>query len=127
MKRSIVIIFVVLTLICFGWFFQNKMLESVYKDAFTALNDISHLISSKQYSAAKSLFADYLSKWKKTESRLALLVSHEEIDDITRHNARLSACLNEKEGIEGLATIGELHEIYKELNEKFKVNFKTVL
>ena len=126
MKKSIIIMIVIPAVICFGWFFQNNSLNKLYNASAGQLKEIAANIDNRSYDNARSIFNHYDSTWQKQQELLSLLVSHEEIDDITRHNARLGACLNDEGETEALAVIGELNEIFKELNDKFRVNPKNI-
>ena len=126
MKKSLIISTVILILICFGWFFQNSILHNLYVVADSDLKNVSELIHDEKYVEAYSAFEDYNNKWKRKEDILCLLISHEDIDFITRCNSSLRAYIEVPGQEEALGVIAELYETYRELDTKFRVNFKSI-
>lgn len=126
MKKSLIIVIVILSVICLGWFFQNKELHTLFTMADSSLKSISTLIYNDEYDKALSTFTHYDSKWKKAEKKLCLIISHDDIDFITRSNSQLRAYLSSVGKEEALGVIAELYETYKELDRKFRVNLRTI-
>ncbi len=127
MKRSIIIIFFILICVWCGWFFQNRMLSNLFSSADSSLSKITNYIEKKDYSSAHKEFNSYNKWWEKKEDILCLLISHEEIDFITRANGQLRAYIKTPGEEESYAVISELYETYRELKDRFKVNIKTIL
>ncbi|MBR1969767.1 MAG: DUF4363 family protein [Clostridia bacterium] len=127
MKRSIITIFFILVCVCLGWFFQNRMLSKLFTQADSSLSKIVNLIEKQEYSSAHKEFNIYNKRWEKKENILCALVSHEDIDFITRCNGQLRAYIKTPGEEEAYAVISELYESYRELRDKFKVNIKTIL
>lgn len=126
MKRSIIIIIVIIISISCGWFFQNKILTNLFNSADYSLAEIANHIENGDYSSAHNEFNRYNQWWEKKEDILCTLISHEDIDFITRCNSQLRAYIKTPGEEEAYAIIGELYEIYRELEGKFKVNIKTI-
>ena len=126
MKRSLITIFLILIFVCLGWFFQNKMLSNLFTKADSSLNKITNYIEKQDYTSAHREFDLYNKRWKNKETILCMLVSHEDIDFITRCNGQLRAYIKTPGEEEAYAVISELYESYRELNDKFKVNIKTI-
>ncbi len=126
MKRSIIIIFCILILVCTGWFLQNRMLSNLFAQADSSLSRIANHIEKQDYVSAHKEFDLYNKRWEDKETILCMLVSHEDIDFITRCNGQLRAFIKTPGEEEAYAVISELYESYRELKDKFKVNIKTI-
>lgn len=127
MKKSLIVVFAILSLIVLGWFLQNRELHSLFLMADSNLKKISALIYNDEYNKAENTFDRYNKEWKKSEKKLCLVISHEDIDFITRCNGQLRAYLSAYGKEEALGVIAELYATYHELDRKFRVNFKTIL
>ena len=126
MKRSIIIIFFILIFVCSGWFLQNRMLSNLFAQVDSSLSKITNYIEKQDYSSAHKEFNLYNKRWEKKENILCTLVSHEDIDFITRCNGQLRAFIKTPGEEEAYGVISELYESYRELKDKFKVNIKTI-
>lgn len=126
MKRSIITIFILISLVCSGWFLQNRMLKNLFYQADSSLSKIASHLEKKDYSSAHREFELYNKQWEKKENILCTLVSHEDIDFITRSNGQLRAYIKTPGEEEAYGVISELYESYRELHDKFKVNIKTI-
>ena len=126
MKRSLIIIIIILISISCGWFFQNRILTNLFNSADLSLTKISSHIRSEDYSSAHSEFNLYNKWWNNKEKILCTLISHEDIDFITRCNGQLRAYIKTPGKEEALGVISELYETYRELEGRFKVNIKTI-
>ncbi len=125
MKRSILIILIVGSLLFLGTFFQCHMLKEVSENSKKMLTDIS--VNTNNIKEIQNTYLCYNSKWDSHKSYLSLLVSHDEIDAITRHNSRLNAFIQDYSLPDLHAEINELIDLYDQLNKKFKISLKNIL
>lgn len=127
MKRSISIILIILAVAVSGGFLQNKKIKSINKNSVKELESISLSLEKQSYNEAKGKYEIYENHWKKNKKLLSLIISHDELDSITKHNSRLEAYLNERGVLDAYAEIGELTDIYQELEEKFELSLRNIL
>ena len=127
MKRSIVVIIIILALVISGGFLQNRKIKSIHKNSVEKLELISHSLDVGSYNEARDKFQTYEKYWVKSKKLLTLIISHDELDAITNHNSRLNAYLNERGVLDAYAEIGELTDIYSELEEKFRLSLRNIL
>lgn len=127
MKKSVFAIFLILLTVFVSGKLHSTAIRKISEDSIEALNVISENLSRRDYATAHSEFNSYKSGWNKKRKVLLVLMAHDEIDLITKKNARLSACLNDEAETEAFATIGELYEEFTELKQKFNVSLKNIL
>ena len=127
MKRGIIAALLILVAVFICGSLHSNTIKKVSKESNEVLASISKMLNKKDYSSARNEFYKYQKNWEKKKAELAILITHEDIDDITRKNARLSACFNNEAETEAFAIIGELNELFSELDYKFRINFKNIL
>lgn len=127
MKRCIIIILIISALIVSGGFLQTKKIKSINKNSVKELDSISLCLKTQSYNEANEKYKSYEENWKKNKKLLTLIISHDELDSITNHTSRLGAYLNERGILDAYAEIGELKDIYNELEEKFELSLRNIL
>ena len=127
MKKSIAVLIIIPLIIGISSYAQNNLISCLCSKAYADLTDISGYVETSEFKGALSAYNDYSEKWEGKCKILSYLISHDELDDIMIHNVRLSAYLETGNRTESMVTIGELKEIYRELQDIFKVNFKNIL
>lgn len=127
MKRSFIIILIISALVISGGFLQNRKIKSINESSVKELESISLSLEKQSYNEAKDRYKIYKNHWEKNKKILSLIISHDELDSITNHNSRLGAYLNERGVLDANAEIGELTDIYNELEEKFRLSLRNIL
>ncbi len=127
MKRSISVILIILALVISGGFLQNRKIKSININSVKELESISLSLEKQSYNEATEKYKNYENHWKKNKKLLSLIITHDELDSITKHNSRLGAYLSERGVLDAYAEIGELTDIYQELEEKFKLSLRNIL
>ena len=126
MKKNIIIMLVVSAIIWCGCIFQSIELKNAASSAAGALAQTKNAFSGG-FRSAETEFIKYSDEWKKHETMLSLSVSHDDLDAIALHNARLGACIESGNEAEALAVIGELCEIFNLLENGFRINPQNIL
>lgn len=127
MKRSIILILIILALVISGGFLQSLKIKSINTNSIKELESISLTLKKQSYNEANDIYQSYEKHWKKNKKNLSLIISHDELDSITRHNSRLGVYLSDRGVLDAYAEIGELMDIYNELEEKFKLSLRNIL
>jgi len=127
MKKGILFAFLILLTVILSGMLHSLTIKKISKASLESLTLVSQKLGRKEYDSARNEFYNYREKWKKKKDTLAFLITHEEIDAITHKNAQLSACFNDEAETEAFSIIGELHELFLELEQKFSVNLKNIL
>ena len=126
MKRSLLTALIIFILVFFCNRLQHKTIRQIKNEISPELSAISAEMANKNYASARKLYDGYIKKWNEKQSALFMLFSHEEIDEIIRKNARLPTFFNDEGETEAFAVIGELNEVFSELEEKIRINFKNI-
>ena len=127
MKRSIILILIILALVISGGFLQSRKIKNINTNSVKELKSISLALKEQSYNEAGEIYQKYKNRWMKNKKNLSLIISHDELDSITRHNSRLGVYLSDRGVLDAYAEIGELVDIYNELEEKFKLSLRNIL
>lgn len=127
MKKSCIQIIILLTLILCGSFFQSTMLKKIHTTADDKLDAVVMNLSGENYRSAQTSYSEFKDSWHRSKKLMALVLSHDMIESVDRHSARLRASLNNEGQSEGLAAASELREIISELDSKFRINLQNIL
>lgn len=124
MRRSIFAVILILCIVCLGWHYENTLLEKMYFECTSRLDAFS---SASEFPAAPEYLGEYLSAYESYRRVLAIIVPHTDTDELTLHNALLSLSAQSHDREKAREEILELKCIYRNIKDKFDVNYETIL
>lgn len=94
------------------------------------LNDLIHQISDSvqddEWEKAEKLYKEISTKWEKTQSRLAILFHHDELEDIGVSFAYLKSYIYSKEKNKALAELSALEFAISHLQKTDKMQIENI-
>ncbi len=124
MRRSIIAVILILCVVCVGWHFENTLLEKMYFECTSRLDALSAAID---FPAAPEYLGEYLSAYESYRRVLSVIALHTDTDELVRHNALLSLSAQNNDREKAREEILELKCIYRNIKDKFNVNYETIL
>lgn len=127
MKRSLIQIVVLLSLIISGSFYQNRLLKKISAAADKKLDTVVLYVAGEDFRSAQTAYSDFKKLWDREKKFITLMLAHDLPENIDRHSARLRASLNKNGQSESLAVTSELREMISEIETKFHMNLQNII
>lgn len=107
--------------------FANNYLKNTTDSLTAHTAKLEQHVQAKKWPEAAGSYNQLKTAWEKTNSRWAMLIDHQELDNINISMARLKQFMDTKQPAQALAELGELKLLLKHIPEKEALSIKNVL
>jgi hypothetical protein len=124
--RKMTTAFLILALLIAGWVTESVALGTMSKNMTEKLDMVCAALESDNFSEAAILTDDFCDSWYKSESWVAMLATHDTVDEISRNAAKMKTYSKSGGKDDSIATVSETKELLNELERKTHVNLMNI-
>lgn len=125
--KPIVIILSVLIVILVGSYVFYNYIETSSSFIDKELRVLDTDIRNSKWNSASSGILIVENKWDKMKDRWALLIDHQEIDNINISMSKIKQYIEAKDAVDSLAEISALKLLFEHIPEKESLSVKNIL
>lgn len=125
--RSISIIVIVLVLIFVSGYVMSIYISNSSKMVDEQLVKLDSEVRKNNWSSALDALQNLENKWTSIKSGWAMLVDHQEIDNIDLSVSKMKEFVKEKDTVDALAEISSLRLLFEHIPQKESLTFTNIL
>lgn len=123
-KMSVAVL--ILALIISGWISERIILNTMSDDMIDKLDKVTIALEAENFEDAAVYTDEFCDSWYKSESKIAMLTPHSEVDEISRNAAKMKTYTISGGKDDAIATVAETKELLDEIERKTRVNLMNI-
>lgn len=127
MKKPLIIIAVVLLIIITMNFLAYRYIHYTSKDMIDNIVEIYNQVRAKDWESANSNVEKIENNWENLKKNWAILIDHQEMDNIDSCLSKMKEFVKGKKEIEALAETASLKLLFEHIPEKEELNIRNIL
>lgn len=126
MIRDLMIILFIISIVIFGHVYIQNMLEKNSQELIGKLEELKDKVEDEDKSNADKMIGDIYESWSEKSDNWAVVIDHEEIDNIQKSVLNLKSSINADDMDEIMSKIDECIFFISHIEDKERLNLKNI-